>query len=322
MFVDDGFYVYDSYQNSAENNTVNGRPLVYLEDVANYSVDDAGQVILVRCDNITVENLNLSSAGIGVQLWQTNNTIISGSNVANNYDGIVLSSSSNNSISRNNITANDYEAIYLESSNSNSISGNNIANNDYGIYLYVSSSNKIYHNNFINNTSQVLVNVINGENSWDNGYPSGGNYWSDYNGTDVYSGSYQNVSGSDGIGDTPYVIDANDTDNYPLMGPFSSFDGILAVSNSTISNFQTWAGSYVSFDVSGPAGTTGFCTLTIPYSTISPPYTVLVDGQRVRYTTIYEDGTVSVIYFTYQHSTHEVTITPATAGGAKMPYMS
>jgi parallel beta-helix repeat protein len=313
-FIDDGLYVSNSYQNSLENNTVNGRPLVYLEDIENYSVGDAGQVVLVNCDGISVENLNLSSVGVGVQLWQTNDTIICGSNIANNFDGILLSSSSNNSISGNNVTANDYEGVYLESSNNNSISENNIANNDYGIYVYVSSSNKIYHNNFINNTNQVFVNVINGQNSWDDGYPSGGNYWSDYDGTDLYSGPYQNVSGSDGIGDTPYVIDANDTDNYPLMGLLSSFDGILAVSNSTISNFQTWAGSYISFNVSGPADTTGFCTVTIPYSALLPQYTIEIDGTPISYTTVYEDETQSVLYFTYQHSTHEVTIIQGPGG--------
>jgi len=57
-------------------------------------------------------------------------------------------------------------------------------------------------------------------NTWDNGYPSGGNYWSNYTDADLYSGPYQNETGSDGIGDTPYVIDAENQDNYPLMNPW------------------------------------------------------------------------------------------------------
>ena len=59
-------------------------------------------------------------------------------------------------------------------------------------------------------------------NNWDYGYPSGGNYWSDYNGTDVYSGPYQNETGSDGKGDTPYSIDEYNVDDYPLMTPWAA----------------------------------------------------------------------------------------------------
>jgi PKD repeat protein len=80
----------------------------------------------------------------------------------------------------------------------------------------------IYHNNFMNSPSQVAGIQFSSPNTWDDGYPSGGNYWSDYNGTDLYSGPYQNVTGSDGIGDTPYVIATNNTDYYPLTIPFGS----------------------------------------------------------------------------------------------------
>ena len=59
-----------------------------------------------------------------------------------------------------------------------------------------------------------------GSSSWDDGYPSGGNYYLDYSGEDRYHGPNQSIPGSDGIGDTPYTIpDANNKDYYPLMGP-------------------------------------------------------------------------------------------------------
>ena len=61
----------------------------------------------------------------------------------------------------------------------------------------------------------------NASNTWDNGYPSGGNYWSDYTGNDSFSGPNQDLPGSDGIGDTPYNITGytpNDQDRYPLTG--------------------------------------------------------------------------------------------------------
>ena len=106
-FADDGLFVFNSYQNSVQNNTVNDMQLVYLEGDASISVSDAGQVIMVGCDNMTVENLNLSGATVGVELWETNSSIISG----------------------NNITANGISGIYLYSSFSNEIYHNNFINN-------------------------------------------------------------------------------------------------------------------------------------------------------------------------------------------------
>jgi len=259
VFVNNGLIVSNSYQNTVVDNTVNGKPLVYLEGVSDYSIaGDAGQVILVKCRNIRVEGLNITRASIGIQLWMTNsstitgnnvtnnvigidlryssnnvvsgnnitanqeinygiqvsyssNNIISGNNIANNYFGVQLLLSEDNSISGNNI-ANSNVGIWLEISSNNIISGNNIANsNRYGIQLRYNSNNRIFHNNFINNTFQVYS--IESANVWDDGYPSGGNYWSDYAG---YDGNL------DGIGDAPYIIDSNNADNYPLISPFRS----------------------------------------------------------------------------------------------------
>jgi hypothetical protein len=95
---------------------------------------------------------------------------------------------------------------------------NSITNNEGGVVLENVSDNRIFHNNFISEFWQVIVLGTSFNNSWDDGYPSGGNYWSDYNGTDLYRGLDQNIAGSDGIGDTSYLIGSNNTDRYPLMG--------------------------------------------------------------------------------------------------------
>jgi parallel beta-helix repeat protein len=229
-------------------------------------------------------------------------------------NGLSLAGVSNVTIENTSVTGFQF-GIRLSSSNNNTVSGNNVTANGVGICIDNSSNNIVYHNNFIGNNASALIDSTSFGNAWNATYPFGGNYWSDYDGSDVYSGPYQNVTGSDGIGDTPYVIDTNNTDNYPLMGPFLSLGGISVVSNSTISDFQNFADSYVLFDVSGPADTTGFCTLTIPYSAMLPSYILLVDGQQLPFTTIKDDGTVSVIYFAYQHSTNEVMIIPAGGGG-------
>ena len=155
-----------------------------------------------------------------MELWP-----IYGNNVTNSVvAGIHLYNASNNVISENIIT-NNTRGMWLERSpmtqtNYNTIYRNNITSNQQGIYLDSSSGNYIYHNNFISNLQQVFT--INSVNAWDYGYPSCGNYWSNYAGLDLYEGSYQNILGSDGIGDTPYVIDTNNRDRYPLVNPIEA----------------------------------------------------------------------------------------------------
>jgi parallel beta-helix repeat protein len=187
-FVNDDLAIYDSYQNTVEDNIVNGKPLVYLEDLSDCKVEDAGQVILVNCSKITVENLDISNRSVGIELWETENSIISNNTASNNSIGIFLCSSSNN----------------------NTITGNNVRNNGGGIALYSSSNNKIYFNNFINNTDNV-------DSSKSTKYKSYlGNYWDGYEGTDAEG---------DGIGDTHYSIysEKDESDEYPLMKPFENY---------------------------------------------------------------------------------------------------
>jgi parallel beta-helix repeat protein len=69
-------------------------------------------------------------------------------------------------------------------------------------------NNSIYYNDFLYNTVSNAVDY-GGINIWDNDYPSGGNYWSDYTGED---------NNGDDIGDTPYYIPGSaNKDRYPLM---------------------------------------------------------------------------------------------------------
>jgi len=147
-------------------------------------------------------------------------------NITNNGCGISLHWSSYNSLFENNITKNSRGIELLGASCYNIISENKItANTVYGIYLDYSPedpayANRIFHNDFINNTMQVYS--VRSRNVWDDSYPSGGNYWSDYTDVDLYSGLYQNETCSDGIWDHPYIIDANNQDRYPLVKPWAT----------------------------------------------------------------------------------------------------
>ena len=118
-----------------------------------------------------------------------------------------------NKIVNNTINLNHQYGIFVRSSYSNTICGNCISSRwtVHGIHfdpLFPSEGNVIYGNCFANRRGQAYANGS--LNVWDNNYPSGGNFWRNYNGTDL---------DNDGIGDSPYMIDENNTDHYPLMEP-------------------------------------------------------------------------------------------------------
>ncbi|UCE16098.1 MAG: right-handed parallel beta-helix repeat-containing protein [Candidatus Bathyarchaeota archaeon] len=197
-------------------NIVNNKPVIYWINRQNQTIpQQAGYVAAINSTSITIKDLDLKNNWGGLVLAYTQNSVITSNNIVDNVGGIYLHESSNNSISENNIENNGI-AISLDLSSNNFLSRNNVRNNWIGIHLHLSSDNKFYHNNFINNTEQVSYPSHDYANFWDDGYPSGGNYWSDYTGSDLHSGPYQNETGSDGIGDLPYVIDGNNEDMYPF----------------------------------------------------------------------------------------------------------
>jgi hypothetical protein len=198
------------------------------------------------------------------------------------------------------------------------IKENIVMNHSVGVILYYASSeNMFFHNNFINNTDNVLISSDSHLNLWDNGYPCGGNYWSDYNGTDIYCGSGQNETGSDGVGDSSYVLDAENSDNYPLMGPIKVFNAgtwneteyfVDVVSNSTVSDFyfNPSEGAFVKFNVTGE----GFCRAAIPKDMLwveDGEWNVLVDDQPTTYMMLEDEG-FTYLYFTYNSSAKTVLI--------------
>jgi len=181
-----------------------------------------GLYIFESLSNIVSGN-NMTENSYNVMIdYKSSYNIIIGNNISGGGWGIGLHKSSTyNSISRNNITVNyGYGIGFDYSSNHNNVSENTIAYNGYGIWLEDSSNNHIYHNNLLTNTNQFYIS--NSSNVWDDGYPSGGNYWSDYVGFDIKNGPNQDLPGSDCMGDSPYIINELNVDHYPLMNPYGA----------------------------------------------------------------------------------------------------
>jgi parallel beta-helix repeat protein len=201
----DGVHQSGSFSTISENTIYNN---------TNYGLYVAGDNNLIGANSIS----NNTQGGIQLQYCKENN-VSNNQIVGNMFYQIELDNSSFNWISRNAIIGNisgtppSYEkgiALFSGSDN-NTIVENSIYGNYYGIQVMQSNNNSIFHNNFIDNTNGAWS--ILGSNIWDNGYPSGGNYWSDYVGPD---------KNHDGIGDTFYAIPNAyyDVDNYPLMKPY------------------------------------------------------------------------------------------------------
>jgi len=202
--------------------------------------------VVVERSNIVIDGNGYTVQGnspaySGISLTDISNVTIENINVEDFQCGIQLYASNNNTIIMNNVTANTLCGIGLDSSSNNNVIANNVANNSIGLSVQSASNNTIYQNNFIANDAQTSIDSTSLGNAWNNGYPSGGNYWSDYNGTDMSGGPYQNVTGSDGIGDTPYLIAINDIDQYPLMYPYStsSLSVIISPPSTTLDVGQT-----------------------------------------------------------------------------------
>jgi len=214
-----------------DSNTVDGKPIYYWINRHNSTIpSDAGCVILVNCTNISIQNVNISRNRNGVIFAHTTNTTIAESNITTTYDSCIwLWNSSNCHVNENYVS--QFIGIQLHYSSNNTIYGNTITGcgNYGGVGLYESSNNTFYGNNFTDNYFHVKIDIgTTNINNWDNGYPDGGNYWDDFEDRyphveDIYSGQYQNETGSDGFWDSSYTINTDNIDHYPIVPEFPSF---------------------------------------------------------------------------------------------------
>jgi hypothetical protein len=155
-----------------------------------------------------------------------------------------------------------------------------------------------------------------GANAWDGRLNPddllwGGNFWSDYNETNIY-----------GMGVTPYVIDSNNVDHYPLTGMLNIFDApysyeVAVVSNSSISDFEfnmtEKSRATLTFRVAGENDTAGFCWVIIPQALINrsqKTWAVKMDGElwSAHEYSVISNQTHWNFWIDYPHSIHQIEI--------------
>jgi len=201
-------------QSSGSYNNITGN---ILTGTSNQGIDLHG------AHNRVVGNSITNYGSVGVTMQNADYSIISNNTITDGNEGLIIGFYGNN-CSCNIISGNRIERLalwgILMGAGSHNVFYENYVTNvqgDHDGYAVaiggnhlVAEENTFYRNNFVNNSKSVGYNwLLEGTgNFWDNGKE--GNYWSDYTGADA---------DHDGIGDTPYVIDENNQDNYPLMKP-------------------------------------------------------------------------------------------------------
>lgn len=268
IFVRNGTY--------AENIIVNKALTITGENSSSTIVDGGGvsSVFTVTTSNVRISNFTIQNSAVGFPYSgiRTSNSswcAFKDNVLLRNFVGVLLEASYGNVVERNSVTKAQY-AIYLWNSPGNriidntlltnyagfvmyssascQIAGNTVNNNTVGISMSGSVGNSIFYNNFEQNGYQTSLFGDIRANTWDNGYPYGGNYWSDYRGRDLYSGPYQNVTGSDGLGDIPYSIEVNNTDRFPFMNSVIVVHDIAVLSVAPES-FRLYQGQTVNINV-------------------------------------------------------------------------
>lgn len=307
-----GGYLYYSDGNILSNNT--------------FSDCNYGMWLAYSEENLLVDNRAFNNTHVGFHLFPASENVLDGNEAWDNENGIYVYFSHDNTLVRNrlfnstfgiwfagcvnsSVSRNEvYNSTYglrLASSSNNSITENLVHDNGLGILLRDGSNDsQIFHNNFLNNA--VQAQSLDSTNVFDNGLE--GNYWRDYAGLD---------EDNNGIGDTPYAIEDNGTDRYPLMGQFSGFVAVLEknypieiISNCSVSGFDFNPGTQtLRFSVSSLNASFCFYRVMFPRLVIASPYIVIVDGVEVSAVFLPDSNVSDVfLYFVSNMSSQQVVI--------------
>ena len=274
--------VFSSSVRVTADNTVNGNPLYYYHDCNSLSLNKVpvGQLIVKNCSNVQLSNLSISNTDVGIAMYGVHHALIqnvtSSSNFINNlaidnstdvtieqsnfstmplnvFSGpgsltAVSISGSNNTIVDGTTFMYSQRAIQLTSDVNATVSGDTFSNTNAMLCLYSSTDVRIYHNNFLISPDYAWYCLSDTQpgHFWDNGFPSGGNYWSNYTSTDP---------DNDGIGDTPYPIPGGVyQDRYPLMNPYPASIPLTIEFNWTPQYPAAVAGQPTTFKASAVGG--------------------------------------------------------------------
>jgi parallel beta-helix repeat protein len=184
---------------------------------------DWGNIWINSTGRATLNYINVSYGNAGVGFLFGSHVNVTNSSLMHNDIGVWLINSHDIKVD-DNFFYDNRKGIKLEDSQNNTVVNNKVTYTHtlFGVQSAGSTNNRIYHNDFINNAIQA--DDDGNTNFWNDTYPSGGNYWNDYDEpiegcVDNFDGAItpQTTGSPDGICDNPYYIDADSVDYYPLI---------------------------------------------------------------------------------------------------------
>jgi len=233
-------------------NTVNGLPFAAYRGCSDVVLDGAAvaQVLMVQCSRVRVSNITFSDTLMPIALASVQDAEVSDNEMMGTMGdaAIRVTEAVDLTIARNRVRDSVSHGAWIWHTDRLTVVENTFEANQIGLMLLNATAGRLYHNNFIHATLWNAYTIVNLGSKWDDGYPSGGNYWSDYMGADNCSGAGQDIcTGGDGIGDTVQSVGPDGYDRYPLRNPI----GISAQSPVSAMNVvpsRPYAGEWVTFD--------------------------------------------------------------------------
>ena len=243
----------------ADDNTVNGKPVRFLENQKNVSLGDlpVGQIIMFNCTNSLISQSTIAQVGTAISLYKVDGCRISDCTLLNTSSwmgGIWARDSSDitirsNSMSDalvylvncshvtfdNNELSSFGDGLQIQDCDNVTISGNLIHECVIGTRLTGGENITLTGNTLLSNGGGVFAwgvfnlrifcnDFIDNNQSVDiSRYLESVFFHNDTLGMGNYWSDYDGIDeNEDGIGDTPYVIESTGQDDYPLMAPVNS----------------------------------------------------------------------------------------------------
>src|SRR5271157_3870621 len=280
--------------------------------IDNEMINDGVAINATLATNLVIATNDFTNGSdLSMTISNSSSILITENNMTGFLEGIEITDSCNMTFSSNAIIG-SAEGLVLENSSGSMIRGNTFAQDSSGISLHQSSDNLIYDNNFNDNFRDVSSQQS--VNKWDDG--AEGNFWGNYSGADA---------NLDGVGDTPFIIDTNNTDNHPLAGMFASYNvsnqEVDCISNSSIRslyfNIKNSTQGILTLSVLEPNGTQGFCRISFPEKLINGSLTTSLDGQVINEPQMHilpsSNENCTIVYVGYSDNEHTIEISGATS---------